>query len=80
MGEVHGSEDSIARTIAALARSTASNRSGACGPNEINFACRRARILASGSVPGWVRAAWKADPKGFMDEIYRRWDTFSPAD
>jgi hypothetical protein len=42
----------------------------------INFACRQARILTAGVVPGWVRAAWKADQKGFVDDIRLWWDTF----
>ena len=47
------------------------------GDSGINFACRRARILACGGVPSWVRAAWKADQKGFMDDVYLWWDTFA---
>jgi hypothetical protein len=34
----------------------------------LNFACRKARILASRSVPSWLREAWKADPN-FIDEL-----------
>jgi hypothetical protein len=28
-------------------------------------------------VPGWVRAARKADPQGFMGDVYLWWDQFN---
>jgi hypothetical protein len=34
----------------------------------LNFACRKARILASCSLPNWLRKAWKANPN-LIDEL-----------
>jgi hypothetical protein len=34
----------------------------------LNFACRKARILARCGIPSWLREAWKADPN-FIDEV-----------
>jgi hypothetical protein len=38
-----------------------------------------AALIVLAAVAGWVRAAWKADPKGFMDDVCLWWDQFNAA-